>query len=356
MPIDRVPDWEKRIERQDAFWQCEIIDRPVVTFAIPREKREYEPPAPRQWASHKDRWTDAEYIANCTRAHAINTEFWGDALPCLNPNLGPEVFSAFFGQEMEFGANTTWSIPILEDWNDVDSLQFSTDNAYWRKLEEMTDVFLEVGRNTFYTGITDLHPGGDAIAAFRDPMALNIDMIECPDNVKTLLRRMTDIYFRVYDYYFDKLRAAGQATTCWAGIVSSKKWYVPSNDFSCMISKEMFDDVFLPGIAEECRHMDATIYHLDGPTALHHLDSLLEIPELNAIQWVYGAGNGRASDWLHVYRKCQAAGKAIQIYCGTDELPTLTKALRPQGVWLGVGGVRTRDQAEHVMGLIRAWR
>ncbi len=48
----------------------------------------------------------------------------------------------------------------------------------------------------------------------------------------------------------------------------------------------MFEEVFLPGIIEECSFYERTIYHLAGPGALKHLDSLLEIKELDAIQWV----------------------------------------------------------------------
>jgi hypothetical protein len=217
-------------------------------------------------------------------------------------------------------------------------------------------VFLAAGADRFYTGITDLHPGGDAIAAFRDPLELNIDMIEHVDEVKALLRRVNDAYFKVFDFFHDKLKAAGQAITCWAGIVSTKKWYVPSNDFSCMISKAMFDDVFLPGLREECRHMEASIYHLDGPGALQHLDSLLEIPELSAIQWVYGAGHGRPTDWIHVYRKCQAAGKGVQVGIGVDELDFFIENLRPEGVWLSVGGVQDREAADAVIRKVSRWR
>ncbi len=128
--------------------------------------------------------------------------------------------------------------------------------------------------------------------------------------------------------------------TNWSGIVSAKKWYVPSNDFSCMISEALFDEVFLPGIAEECRFFEASIYHLDGPNALRHLDRLLAIPELNAIQWVYGAGNGRVSDWMPVYKKVQAAGKGFQLHPEPDELDLIFSELRPEGVWLEIIGVK----------------
>ncbi|MFW5798960.1 MAG: trimethylamine corrinoid protein 2, partial [Planctomycetota bacterium] len=249
----------------------------------------------------------------------------------------------------------SWTEPNLQDWSRADQLQFSRDNVYWNKLVELTDTFIEHGRGIYYTGITDLHPGGDAIAAFRDPAQLAIDMIEHPDEVKRMVERVTAVFDEVYHFFADRLLAAGQAITCWAGIVSSVKWYVPSNDFSIMISKDMFDDVFLPGIVQECKLLEASIYHLDGPGAIRHLDSLLSIPELNAIQWVYGAGNGRATDWLHVHKKCQAAGKGVQLYIEPDELETVVTELNPEGVWMRVVGVQTVEQAESILERVSTW-
>ena len=36
MPIAHIPDWEQRLARQDAFWECEILDRPVVLITLPK--------------------------------------------------------------------------------------------------------------------------------------------------------------------------------------------------------------------------------------------------------------------------------------------------------------------------------
>lgn len=357
MPIERIPDWEKRMERQDAFWDKAIIDRPVVHIAFPETNPDYPEPPEKNFPDFKTKWFDAEYQAEKKLHQIMNTAYAGDALPVANPNLGPEVFSAYFGAELEYESDrTSWAIPNLESWNDLEKVKFSEDNVFWQKTLEITNALLELGKNKFYTGITDLHPGGDAIAAFRDPLNLNIDMIECPNNVKELLIEVTERYFYTYDYFYNHLRKAAQACTCWARIVSSKKWYVPSNDFSCMISKEMFDDVFLPGIIEECKHMEASIYHLDGPEALRHLDSLLEIKELNAIQWVYGAGQGRASDWMHIYKKCQEAGKGLQINLELDEIDFFMENLRPEGLWLSINNAENREQAEYAIKKIESWR
>jgi len=355
MPIESIPDWEKRLARQDAFWNLEIVDRPVVNIAFPKPRPERPWPKSKH-AALRDRWMDAEYAAEMALAAAANTEYAGDALPHAYPNLGPEVFSAFLGSELEFGEETSWSIPFLKDWSDADKIRFSQDNVYWRKIVEITEAMLEAGKGVFYTGITDMHPGGDAIAAFRDPMQLNYDMVEAVDQVKSLLERVTEVCFQVYDFFYRKLSSAGQAICTWAGVVSTKRWLVPSNDFSCMVSPRMFEEVFLSSIAAECRHYEASLYHLDGPGALKHLDALLGIKELSAIQWVYGAGKGRASDWLWVYQKCQAAGKGLQINVDVDEIGFFTENLRPEGVWLGVQGVRDREEAQEAVRTISAWR
>jgi len=355
MPIDNIDDWEKRLDRQDAFWVCEIIDRPVVNITVPKRDPEHPWPLEKEYGSVRDRWMDAERVVDLAVATVANTHYLGDALPHIYPNLGPELFSAFFGCELEFGEETSWSLPNLHDWADVGAIKFSRDNIYWKKLLEMTDALLAAGEGRFYTGITDMHPGGDAITAFRDPHQLNIDMVETVDEVKKLLRYVTDVYFEVYDFYYDKLTAAGQAICTWAEVVSRKKWLVPSNDFSCMISPQMFDDVFLQSIVEECQHYEASLYHLDGPDSLRHLDSLLAIEELSAVQWVYGAGQGRASDWLPVYKKCQAAGKGLQIHLGLDEIDTFMRELRPEGLWLGIMGVTDREEGEDVIRTISQW-
>jgi hypothetical protein len=256
---------------------------------------------------------------------------------------------------LEFGEYTSWSIPSLASWDDASEVRFSRENVYWRTIVEMTDALLEAGRGLFYTGITDLQPGS-VLASLRDPQQLNLDMIDAPEQAKRLQDYVTEAYKGVYDFYYDKLTAAGQLCCTWAGIVSTKRWYVPSVDFSCMISPRMFEDIFLPGVVAECRHYEASVYHLDGPGALKHLDALLAVEELSAIQWVWGAGQGRATDWMDVYRRCQKARKGLQIGpVEPDELQVLMDSLSPEGMWLGMAGIDDREEADAVLKQVARW-
>lgn len=356
MPIEKIPDWEMRIKRQDAFWSREILDRPVVIIYFPDKNSKVKASFMKTYSNEKERWLDSERIADAALYNTGNTVYCGDALPVAWPNLGPEVFSAFFGMDMEYSKTTSWGIQNLHDWSEAATIKFSKDSFYWKKLIEITDILLDKGKGIFYTGYSDLHPGGDAIAAFRDPLNLNLDMIDFPEEVNKLLRYIDDVFEEVFNFFVDKLQDAGQPVCSWPGIVSSKRWHVPANDFSCMISKQMFDDVFLPGIVRECRIAEASIYHLDGPQALKHLDSLLQIKELNAIQWVYVENSGRAPDWLHVYKRCQNAGKGVQLWISADELDIIMENLKPEGVWLNIKGVEDEEAASFIIRKLSKWK
>jgi len=123
-----------------------------------------------------------------------------------------------------------------------------------------------------------------------------------------------------------------------------------------MISDHMFEEVFLPGLVRECQHMARNVYHLDGPQALRYLDLLLEIPEIHAVQWVPGAGQSHWRNWIHVYQKIQAAGKAF-IVNGVlpSELDELFVHLSPEGAWLQMAGIATLQEADSAIKKIASW-
>ena len=58
MPIERYPDWERRLARQDAFWAGAVIDRPVASIAFSAPNHAYPRPAAMSFASLKDHWLD----------------------------------------------------------------------------------------------------------------------------------------------------------------------------------------------------------------------------------------------------------------------------------------------------------
>ena len=77
----------------------------------------------------------------------------------------------------------------------------------------------------------------------------------------------------------------------------------------------MFRDYVQPSLTKQCRNLDHSIYHLDGPDAIKHVPALMEIKELDALQWTCGAGkpDGGSPDWYPIYDQVRAAGKGLWI-------------------------------------------
>lgn len=353
------PDFMQALARYEAWWECAVIDRPLVCVSFPKPASERRPLPVSRHGTLRERWMDADYVADCADARLSNVVHFADALPVAYPNLGPEVFSALYGCELEFGESTVWSQPVLHDWSDaaLTKLTLDFDNIYFKALYRLTDALLERGCGRFIVGYTDLHGGGDAIAAFRDPQQLLLDTIENPGAVKRLCDRITRDFLRVYDIFHDKLSAAGMPSTSWCPATCKGKYHIPSNDFSCMIAAEAFEELFIPGIIRECQHMDRCLYHLDGPQALRYLDLLLDIPEIDAIQWVPTSGNNYWADSIEVYRRIQQRGKALQLHSvPVEDLPLLFTALKPEGVWISsVPGVSCLSEAESVVAAVARW-
>lgn len=133
------------------------------------------------------------------------------------------------------------------------------------------------------------------------------------------------------------LKAADQGSTTWARFYHEDFAYVPSCDFWCLISPNMAEEHVVRTIEMETEPMKDSIFHLDGPDALRHLDWVLNCELFSAVQWVFGAGQGDAKDWIHIYKQILDSGKSIQVYAqsAADALEVVSQVGK-QGVWVSL--------------------
>ena len=94
-------------------------------------------------------------------------------------------------------------------------------------------------------------------------------------------------------------------------------------DFSAMMSPANFRDFVQDSLRQQAEKADCVLYHLDGPDAIKHMDALMEIDGIDALQWTSGdAGpDGTLEDWYGIYDKARAAGKSlwVKVYSGDFE-------------------------------------
>ena len=326
-------DFAKIKQRFAAFWERKILDRPLISITTPRkERREANYSIPE---SIKRRWTDIEYILQKIEWKFDNTLFLGDALPFYVPNIGPDSFTAYLGGNLKFkDEQTSWIEPFVDDLSEYEPV-FDKSNQWWQFMNELIDAVCQVAENNFLVGIPDLHGGGDCLAAIRHPDRLALDLYDQPEEVKRIMRKLTQIYLEIFDSYYEKISTVQEGSITWIPAYSLGKYTALQNDFSGLISPSMFKFFFLPGdIVKFSQYLDNSLFHLDGPTALGNLDYLLEVDTLDGIQWVPGAGTKPMSEWIGVCAKVLNVGKCLQIHCRPDEVEFLLSKLKPEGLFL----------------------
>ena len=134
-----------------------------------------------------------------------------------------------------------------------------------------------------------------------------------------------------------------------------KKYVKDGNKPTADYMNYLTDPTVAGELLEELDFLDASIYHLDGPDALKHLDRLLAIDKLKGIQWVYGAGQPTASHWIPVLKKIQDAGKMIQIDVVPEELDIMLENLKPEGVMYTINA-RTEEEGRALMKKVERYK
>jgi hypothetical protein len=346
--LENMPGFGKAMQRVYAWYEFEIIDRVPIRFMAHNDFLESETDALYQMtpSERKNWWFDAELQVDNYVKSIEDQTFHAETFPVYFPNLGPDVYAGFYGAELEFGAVTSWSVPLVQEWDDINKLALGLNNVYFKKLEELTQCALDRCEGKFMVGYTDLHPGLDCVAAWRDPQQLCFDMIDSPDQVNNLAGLAIADFETIYDHFDKLLKNAGQLSVSWMGIPSFGRMHIPSCDFSTMISPQLFEKFAMPILEREVKTMTHNIFHVDGKGVARHLDTILNVPEVHALQWVQGVGDDLPiMQWASFIKEIQARKVPVIVDLNKEELESFMDEMDPQGLFLWVA---TQDEEEEL--------
>ncbi len=333
-------NWETVKKRYEAWWEGEIIDRAVIKVSSPRDGAREEDLFSK--SSAKEKWWDPEYMVEAQKAALRNTYFGGDAFAWFFPNLGTDLFSSYLGAELTYTEYTpgkppfeytSWAKHFVERWEDH-VFRFDPENAMWKRTVALVDHALSESNGEYMVGFPDIIGSIDCLAAIRGTENLCMDLLDEPEIIKQKLDEASTVFKQVYDRLHEILYRCQFCAPATLPVWHPGRYFVHINDFTCMISPEMYEKIILPDLQDELDFLDASIYHLDGTGALKHLDFLLENPKLKAIQWVPGEGREGAERWIPLYKRIQNAGKNIYLYCKPGEVETILNELSPGGLLL----------------------
>ena len=327
-------------QRYHAFWDGGVFGRCCLYLTGWSGARGGPRPA-----SLAQKWEDPEYRAQEALWRAENAVYYAEAFHAAFVNFGPGCLSAMLGGTHRWAESTVWfenEPVIITDWKSTPAPALRHDSAMYQLVDRFTGRLLDAGQSggNFFTTLTDIGGAYDILAALRGTQNLLLDLYDHPEEVMAYAQRLRPVWLAYFRQYCARLLARQGCVTSWMRIWSDRPWYPLQCDFSAMISPEMFGAFVLPDLRWMTEHMDRSVYHLDGPGQLSHVEQLLSLPRLNAVQWTPGDGNESLGHprWFGLYEEVQRAGKGL-VLLGVkfEELETLLRHVSTKGLFISCG-------------------
>jgi 5-methyltetrahydrofolate--homocysteine methyltransferase len=305
-------------QRWTAWFDGTLDQGPVLYIETPLDQPHRPLLNPVSPDSFEQRWIDLDYRIAALRDSFNSRWFGGDAVPSWFPNLGPGIVGACAGPWPDFTEGSVWFNEFKDNnlGSILPQIGYDPDKRFWLLVQQLSRRALKAAAGEFLVGITDLGGDLDILASWRGTERLLTDLIEEPELVKSCRVAIGRLWIRLFEEQNRLLVDGGQTGfSAWLPAWYGKPWSVLQCDISVMLSPAMFEEFALPELVEKSSAMARSIYHLDGPEEWRHLDLVLSVPDINAIQYVSVPGDPVNEDlhWLPYYRRIAESGRGIFI-------------------------------------------
>lgn len=330
-----LPDWDRVKGHHVKWWQRDGL---VLYLTAPRDEPIEAVPEPAPPPDLRTRWLDPVYRRQDAEHRLAHTFYAADAFPILLPMIGPGSLGTFLGAEPHFMPTTVWYEACVTDPESYGPIRFEPNGNRWLDAHlALIDEALAHADGRYCVGMPDLIENIDTLAAMRGNEAILLDLVTRPEWVKRSIDQINEAFFASFDLLDDRLRDADGGNGFVFNIWGPGKTAKVQCDFACMISPAMFEAFVVPALSAQCDWLDYSLFHLDGTNAMQHLDALLAIEGLNAIEWTPQAGRpqGGSPVWYDLYRRIRAGGKGVQaVGVKHDEVIPLIEAVGPRGLYI----------------------
>ena len=346
--------------RMTAWWRGEDIGRPVMMITCParkpRETISFMPP-PAGWLTDMSS-RDFDYRAYLSRVQPGRCEYFGEALPLVQPVLAPGDLALYLGCHGKEMPGTVWCEPCIQE-PEAAVFRFDPDNAYLQFALRLCREQVRLGKRKFYVCFPDFEVGLDTLAAMRGGERLLVDLYDRPEWVHRSLRAITALYIRYYEMFYELIKDELGGIQYWAWAPGRLDKF--QCDFSAMIGPEMFGEFMVPVLRELCDRIPYSMYHWDGAAAVRHHDHLLSIPGLKVLQVGPGGegDQGYPTDhprWWPLIHKTLDAGKRPFIgCCSTENFIALKREFgaRLHRCIIDIHTLQTAADADRLLGIAR---
>lgn len=339
-PLEYCPDFPAIAERWTKWWQCEG-DRPLLVAATAKH-----PDVPGgKWLDLIDQpraWLAAQ------RQALDNLHCVGDFIPFIRADLGPVAMAAFLGAPLHLAPReqTSWQDPIIDSWDTPPEIAVDPDNEWLQKALALMEVTAQDAAGRYLVCTPDLTGAIDALVNMRTPEKLAMDLYDHRDDVLQAAAHAVDGWEFVFSEMYDRVLGQGAGITQWINCWADGPFTVPTCDFNALIGREDFRDVCMPSLTEQARRAGLCVFHLDGPDAARHAETMARDPDITAIEYVPGAATPSALAKLPMFKMFQEHRVPLFLEVQKEEVQSIIDALDPRGLAVRVHGLDTPGEAD----------
>lgn len=287
MGIEFKPNLDEVLKRYSAFWSKDLLDHPPIRIRYPLD------------CETGEKWMIA------AQGHESHYRYWeeilrhraqlgDDEIPTATVDLAPGLMPGIMGSEVIFELATSWGSHILKNLDNLDKLPTiisSPDNYWFNDLRNRILVFEKLAAGKCAVGVAMLTGAEDIAAALRGVSEFALDIALEPELSCQLLERCTEAFIEVSQAQMDWI------TPFYGGYCDNYGIWTPgrsgyfADDFSILVSPQMYNELFLPFDARMASSFACPWLHSHSGQA-RLIPEFLKIPGLIGIQVVndYPAG------------------------------------------------------------------
>lgn len=251
--------------------------------------------------------------------------------------VGKEEAFKVLNKAWDLGINffdTAWFEDRM-NLEEIKKVEFDTQDDWWGYLVKCTGTALERCRKEAVVGLTDLLDPITVLGLLRGnfPTDMIRDVFLNWSSLVEAVRRVEEIWFQSYEELCGLIDNPENGFSTWAGLWSDSRHYVLQCDTIIYLSPKVFDQPVYPYIVEACKTIERTIWHLDGPLELKHLENCLR-----SLKWTAYIGfpareismEGKKHGCHHTgkYRR----GNLLQIFVQPQKVLHILNKISPKGV------------------------
>lgn len=340
-------DWRELVQRHEAFWTCEPVDRPLIQVIHDAYvDTELVAAAAGDGELVPSAVDPAPILTEYDKVAAARSAIGDDAIGVAEPLLGIPWLEAICGcRVMVADGKSLWPASP-EDSDAIQEISLDEDNPWFPRLLEVIQTVIDHAAGRYAVGFSHLRGPTDILAALLGTTGLFAGFYDDPDRIAHLARDAAEVWLAV-------ARAEAEIVPRYRGGYGVRQFglWAPDpapwiqDDTSSMMSEDHYRQFFL----EPMHAMSVFPYgvlHLHIPS-LHLAEVFANVPNIRAINLYFDAPTVTLGDAMPVMQRLQARRMPLilakDVYEGFTlaEYEQILDGLSPQGlsVHLAAGSV-----------------